>query len=76
MRLTPTAYKQLKRIDGRYADRILRALEAYEATGAGDIKKLRGRPEFRLRLGGYRAIFVMIEGEVVVQSVAVRGSAY
>jgi mRNA-degrading endonuclease RelE of RelBE toxin-antitoxin system len=48
---------QLRAIDQPTALRILHALARFAATGEGDVKRLQGidPPEFRLRIGDYRA---------------------
>ena len=51
------AKAQLRAIDQPTALRILRALAHFAATGEGDVKRLQDiePPEFRLRVGDYRA---------------------
>jgi mRNA interferase RelE/StbE len=46
-------------IDKGIASRIKQAAERFAATGAGDVKRLRGidPPEYRLRVGDYRVRF-------------------
>ena len=38
--------------------RILAGLHRFAESGEGDVKKLEGREELRLRIGDYRAFFV------------------
>jgi mRNA-degrading endonuclease RelE of RelBE toxin-antitoxin system len=55
----PEARADLRAIDRETALRILRAIDAYLTTGAGDVKRLRPpRHEFRLRVGDYRILFL------------------
>jgi mRNA interferase RelE/StbE len=42
----------------------------------GDMKKLKGRDGFRLRVGGYRILFFLEHDTVVVSNIAPRGEAY
>jgi mRNA-degrading endonuclease RelE of RelBE toxin-antitoxin system len=49
----------LRGIDRDAALRVLRAIDSYLSTGAGDVKKLKPpRHEFRLRVGDYRILFL------------------
>src|SRR5271154_3085474 len=55
---SPEARADLRAIDREIALRILRAIDTYLTTGAGDVKKLQPpRHEFRLRVGDYRVLF-------------------
>jgi mRNA-degrading endonuclease RelE of RelBE toxin-antitoxin system len=59
---SPEARSDLRAIDRETALRILRAIDMYLATGAGDVKRLRPpRHEFRLRVGDYRILFLRKE---------------
>ncbi|MDR0805965.1 MAG: type II toxin-antitoxin system RelE/ParE family toxin [Enterobacteriaceae bacterium] len=66
------AYKQLLSIDTRYQNAInekINQLEAFPAVKL-DIKKLKGRDnEYRLRVGNYRVIFEILDGEPVICSI-------
>jgi mRNA-degrading endonuclease RelE of RelBE toxin-antitoxin system len=56
---SPEARADLRAIDRETALRILRAIDSYLTTGAGDVKKLQPpRHEFRLRVGDYRVLFL------------------
>lgn len=56
---SPEARADLRAIDRETALRILHAIDSYLTTGAGDLKKLQPpRPEFRLRVGDYRVLFL------------------
>jgi mRNA-degrading endonuclease RelE of RelBE toxin-antitoxin system len=58
---SPEARAELRAIDREIAVRILRAIDHYLATGAGDVIRLQPpRCEFRLRAGDYRVIFLRI----------------
>jgi len=54
-------------------------LEAFAATGRGDVKPLKGalKGRYRLRIGKWRAFFSLDQsGNVVVTDVDNRGQAY
>jgi mRNA interferase RelE/StbE len=51
------ARADLRRIDREEAMKILRALTDYANSGVGDVKRLQGSPDFRLRVGDYRVRF-------------------
>ena len=56
---SPKAQAELRAIDRETAMRILKAIDHYLTTGAGDVIKLQPpRTEFRLRVGDYRVIFL------------------
>jgi mRNA-degrading endonuclease RelE of RelBE toxin-antitoxin system len=60
---SPEARADLRAIDRETALRILRAIDGYLTTGAGDVKKLQPpRTEFRLRVGDYRVLFAAKQG--------------
>ena len=69
---SPQARADLRAIDRETAIQILRAIDRYLGTGAGDVKKLQPpRREFRLRVGDYRVLFVSRE-EFAIEVVRVR----
>jgi mRNA interferase RelE/StbE len=49
----PAAQRELERLDRSDAERIVRALEVFAATGRGDVKALTGalKGRYRLRVG-------------------------
>jgi mRNA-degrading endonuclease RelE of RelBE toxin-antitoxin system len=56
---SPEARADLRSINRETALQILRVIDRYLSTGAGDVKKLRPpRHEFRLRVGDYRVLFL------------------
>ena len=73
--LRPAAAKSLRRLSRPDRERILAAIEGLPA---GDVKSLTGRPgEYRLRVGTWRVLFELAEGDViVVYRISPRGSAY
>ena len=58
------------------APRILKKIERYARTGAGDVKQLQGSSGMRLRVGGYRVIFEETETEITVTNIGPRGGIY
>lgn len=76
--ITRKAEKQLDRIDSRYIDSILTAIEQLTAfpNVQSDIKPLQGQDgKFRMRVGRYRVIFELIDGEpkiIEIQLIAKR----
>jgi mRNA-degrading endonuclease RelE of RelBE toxin-antitoxin system len=68
---------ELRQIDREQAMRILLELTRYEATGQGDVRKLKGSDEFRLRVGDYRVRFDVLEdGRLNILHVFHRKEAY
>jgi mRNA interferase RelE/StbE len=60
----------------RIGKRIGTKLDAFAATGLGDIKKLKGQDGARLRVGDYRVIFYQESGGIVVVAVGHRRDIY
>lgn len=54
---TNTAKRGLRSLDPAAKRRVVGAVEAFAATGQGDVKKLQGEPGYRLRVGSYRVVF-------------------
>jgi mRNA interferase RelE/StbE len=55
--LTAAAAKDLDQLPDKARDRVVEGLTGYAANGAGDVKKLKGREGYRLRIGEYRVPF-------------------
>jgi mRNA interferase RelE/StbE len=74
------ARKDLRRIDPPTRKRILSAIErlAQSAELTGDVKRLRGSDEYRLRVGDWRVRFEREDRKltIVVVRVLPRGRAY
>lgn len=51
------AEKELMAMPLRAQEVIEAALDAYVMTGQGDIKRMKSRPGYRLRVGDYRVVF-------------------
>lgn len=66
-------------MDRSEAQRIIRALEGFAATGLGDVKALKGalKGRYRLRVGKWRIFFSLdLPASIVVTDVDNRGQAY
>ncbi|MDR3148677.1 MAG: type II toxin-antitoxin system RelE/ParE family toxin [Oscillospiraceae bacterium] len=75
--LSSQAAKYLKRLNEPDKSRIIKALKKLEIEPPqGDIKNLTGKDGYRLRVGGYRILFDVINGTVAVHAIAPRGQAY
>ena len=73
----PRALKDLKAIDRRDAHRIVEKIKAMRDDLAGDVKHLtNSTPEYRLRVGDYRALFEVEGDKVVIYRVRHRKDAY
>lgn len=58
---TDRAKEQLRAIDREQALDILHSLTDYATSGKGQVKKLKGSGDLRLRVGDYRVRFVVAE---------------
>ena len=81
--LSETARRQLKEIPVRMQTRIKRALteledDPFRPRPRADIKRLKGpdRDYYRLRIGDYRAIYVVEGQRVLVAKILQRSKAY
>ncbi|MFN8558558.1 MAG: type II toxin-antitoxin system RelE/ParE family toxin [Dehalococcoidia bacterium] len=56
---TRRAQRDLKRLDRLVQERVVAALERFASEQTGDVRRLAGgRPEWRLRVGDWRVLFV------------------
>ena len=75
--IKPRAMKDLERIPKRDAERILKKIEAMSDNLHGDVKHLTDHtPEYRLRVGKWRALFEIEQQSLVVYRITSRGEAY
>jgi mRNA interferase RelE/StbE len=75
--LKPKAEKDLKAMRKDEGRRIYGALLALENGIEGDVKKLTDHwPEYRLRVGNWRALFEVQEDKIVVYRIRHRRDAY
>ena len=73
--ISSRAKKDLDGLPTKDRDAIITKLQTFARTGAGDVKKLQGRPEYRLRHGVWRAMFEIEDG-IIVLRVLHRSAAY
>ncbi|MCX5757714.1 MAG: type II toxin-antitoxin system RelE/ParE family toxin [Candidatus Hydrogenedentes bacterium] len=77
LRLKPKAEKELAQLASGVRQRIIEALEKLENGLAGDVKRLTSfTPEYRLRVGDYRALFEIEGNSIVVYRICPRKEAY
>ena len=75
--LMPKAVKDLKKLPKPDAAKIVAQIQSLENGLIGDIKKLTNfTPEYRLRIGKYRALFEVEENRVVIYRIRHRKEAY
>ncbi|GMO27733.1 MAG: type II toxin-antitoxin system RelE/ParE family toxin [Termitinemataceae bacterium] len=69
--------KYLNCLNDPIKGRIIKGLQKLgNEPPEGDIKKLQGRLDYRLRIGGYRVIFRIENETIIVSKIAPRGQAY
>ncbi|WP_040621306.1 type II toxin-antitoxin system RelE family toxin [Rhodovulum sp. PH10] len=73
---TPAATRQWTKLSPAVRARIGARLEAFAATGHGDVKVLKGRAGARLRVGDWRVIFDQNDETIVVAAVGHRREIY
>lgn len=71
---SPTAARDLRKLGPGVADRVMAAFDAFASDGTGDVKRLQGvkPPEWRLRVGDYRAGFTFDSARQVLEILYVR----
>jgi mRNA interferase RelE/StbE len=75
--LSSQAAKYLKRLNEPDKSRIIKALGKLELKPPqNDITSLAGKDGYRLRIGGYRVLFDIVDGEIRIHTIAPRGHAY
>jgi mRNA interferase RelE/StbE len=67
------AAKVLRRLPKNQARRMMAAIEQLPG---GDVKRLKGRSDYRLRVGDWRVIFDMAGEDLTVKMIATRGDVY
>ena len=74
----PKAVKDLDKLSREIASRVIQKLESLRSgLKGGDVKRLTNfSPEYRLRVGDYRALFEVEGGSIVVYRVIHRREAY
>jgi mRNA interferase RelE/StbE len=77
--LTPSARRDVGRLDRQVKRRVEEALDRLAADpDAVELRKLKGRPESRLRVGGWRVLLELDHQQraIVVHHALPRGRAY
>ena len=73
---TATATRQWLELSSDVRQRLDAKLQTFAQTGQGDVKRLKGRDESRLRVGDWRIIFYCEGNTVVVVAVGHRREIY
>jgi mRNA interferase RelE/StbE len=73
---THDARRELRKLPPDVRADIEAKIERFARTGAGNIKRLTGRPGARLRVGDWRVIFVETSTTVGVRAVGNRRDIY
>ena len=55
--LSAAAARDLDRLPEGAREQVVGGLTSYAISGVGDVKKLKGREGYRLRIGQYRVLF-------------------
>ena len=77
MVLSQSAAKYLEELNEPVKGRVKAALRRLEQEPPqSDIKALAGQDGYRLRVGGYRVLFGVEAGTVVVTDIGLRGQVY
>jgi mRNA interferase RelE/StbE len=73
----PRALKDVKKLPKADQRRVMATIEELQDDLSGDVKKLTNfTPEYRLRVGKYRVLFEVEDGEVVIYRIVHRKDAY
>jgi len=73
---THDARRALRKIPPEVRADIEAKIERFAKTGAGNVKRLTGRPGARLRVGDWRVIFVETATTIEVRAVGNRRDTY
>ncbi len=77
VKISPRAVKYLNWLNEPHKGRIIEALKRLEKEPPeGDIKSMTGRDGYRLRVGNYRVLFDIIDNEIAVYEIGLRGQIY
>lgn len=77
IRFSKTATRMLLRSNKRTLIRgTIEELASDPLSQSANVKKLQGRPEYRLRVQDWRIIFRIEDGVLWIDDIAPRGSAY
>jgi len=76
---SPKAIRTLARMQPKIADNIrsrLRAIAIDPKAQHANVKRLKGSDGYRLRVGDWRAIYFIENGQMYVSTIGPRGSVY
>ena len=77
IRLEGEARKQFRRLNEPALSRVAEAINGLKKEPLeGDIIPLKGRKQWRLRVGDYRILFAVCGGLILVTHIESRGQAY
>jgi len=78
VKLSNKAEKQFERYKGPVKAKLLDVLLGLEEEPPrGDIKRLvNGSADYRLRSGGFRILYDILDGKIIVERIVTRGHAY
>ena len=75
--LTKDVKKYLDTLDGDAVKALYAALRLVtRQPPMGDVKKLQSRNGYRLRVGGYRVLYDIVDNRVIVDTIDTRGQVY
>jgi mRNA interferase RelE/StbE len=75
--ISPAAWEDLDRLPVADATRVLRKIRRLAHGLTGDVKRLQNADYgFRLRMGNYRALFDVENGQILVRKVGHRKDVY
>jgi len=73
----PQAWKDLDRLPGNRAQKIVAKIRRMQNGVVGDVKRLTNfSPEYRLRVGNYRVLFAIEGTRLIIYRVMDRKEAY
>ena len=73
---THTALKQIKNIVPPIAKRIAKAIEQLKNDPFRKVRKMRGYPYYRIKIGDYRIILKITENRIYIMDVGHRKNIY
>ena len=68
---TETALNQLRKLERKVQERIITTLERVKISPERYLRKLKGRPEYRLRVGDYRVLILIDNKQLILLVVEV-----
>jgi mRNA interferase RelE/StbE len=73
---TAAAARQWLNLSADIRKRIETKMTVYAGDGSGDVKRLKGRAGFRLRIGDWRVVFIEDKTSITVVAVGHRRGIY